>query len=128
MKKILFSFLFLGAVLATKAQDIEAKKGIITIDGKECLHYNAKDPNNVSFSTLDGEDVMYLLYLRPHGNLYCKLVFVKQKKFLTTKYAFTKVLLMKRLLETKVIVDCKIDEDKVDNFIMRMHEEIDPFY
>ena len=63
MKHILIIFLsgfsFLGF-----SQDIDFKKGIISVDGKECMKYDS-DANTVTYQNLNGDDIMILKYMRP---------------------------------------------------------------
>ncbi len=113
-----------------QAQKIKFKKGIVLINGKECLKYDDSDPNNVMISTLDDNQTVYLKFIRTgigrNDGLFIKIIFVEQKKSLTSKsYIFTKKLLVKKLISNKVLDNCKFNESKIDKFIMRYDEDIE---
>ena len=85
---------------------------------------------NAEIITKDGNQTIILKYIRTgvghNGGLYTKVVFVEQEKSFTSKsYIFNKKLLVKKLLSDAVIVDCGIDESKIDKFIMKYDEGIE---
>jgi len=130
MKKIALLFIMLMSVGMTQAQKIKFKKGKVFIDGKECLLYDSSDPNNVEISDLDGNQTVLLKFIRTgvgqNGGLYTKIIFVEQKKSLTSKsFVFTKKLFVKKLLKSGVLRDCKFDTRKIDKFIMRYDEKVE---
>lgn len=115
--------------LHVNAQKIQYKDGSVTVDGTECLTYT-KGPTHVEVTTLDGNHTVLLKYIRtgegPNGGLYYKIIFVQQQKSLTTRsYNFTKKLLVKKLMQSNVLNDCKIDESKIDRFILTYDENIE---
>ena len=120
MKKILFA-IFIFCSCLSFGQDINFKKGIVYIDGKECLKYD-NDGTNITFQNLNGDDIVYIKYLRPDGtqqSLYTKVIFVEAKQELTSKsYIFTKKALIEKLLKSNVLVNCQIVQDKVENFVL----------
>jgi len=112
-----------------QAQKIQFKKGIVLIDGKECLKYDNSDPNNVVISNLEGTQTIYLKFIRPevghNCGLYTQIIFVEQNKsFTSSSYIFTKRLLIKKFLKNGIINDYKFDVSKIDKFIMRYDESI----
>jgi len=125
MKKLIFiAFLSLMA-FTVNAQKVKIKKGIVYVDGKECLKVGG-DANNVSFSTLDGEEIIFLKFIRKYGDLYNKVVFLDQKiSFTSTSYIFGKKLLIKKLLEDGTLKDCGLVADKVERFAMKFDEDVD---
>lgn len=110
------------------AQEIKFKKGIVYIDGKECLKYD-NDVNNVSFQNLDGDDIFAIQYLRPDGtqaSLYTKVVFFEYRRELTSQnYIYAKKSLIERLLKSNVLDNCTIDGDKLETFIMKYDEKVE---
>lgn len=128
IKRICLSLIFLVS-LHVNAQKIQYKDGSVTVDGTECLTYT-KGPTHVEVTTLDGNHTVLLKYIRtgegPNGGLYYKIIFVQQQKSLTTRsYNFTKKLLVKKLMQSNVLNDCKIDESKIDRFILTYDENIE---
>ncbi len=130
MKKIKNIFISLGLFcsLATFGQDVNFKKGIVSIDGKDCLKYES-DANNVSFQNLKGEDIIILKYLRPDNtqeSLYIKVIFVESHQEFTSKsYIFTKKVLIEKLLKSNTIVDCALNEEKLSTFILKYDEKVE---
>lgn len=121
-------FIIAGSMLfcfCGHAQDISFKDHIVTIDSKECLKV-AGDPNNVVFSTMNDEEVIILKFIRATGNLYTKVIFVNEKKSLTSRtYIFNKKNLIKNLVQTKALEDCKLVEKKLEIFILKYDERIE---
>jgi hypothetical protein len=110
-----------------QAQKIKIKKGVIYVDDVECLSTDG-DPVNISFYDSEGEEIVFMKYLddKRDGDNYMRVTFLKQKKSFTSKsIIFTKKMLIRRLLNTKTIEDCKLNEDKVDRFILKYDEDIE---
>lgn len=127
MKKILTLFLFL-TVSIMFGQEIKIKKGIVTIDGKECLKIDDSDPNNVSVFDIDGKEIIFLKYIHDskYGSLYNKIIFLDQKRSITSQtYIYTQKLLVKRLIAEKLLSDCKLDESKIEKFILKFDENVE---
>jgi hypothetical protein len=127
MKKYTFVFLMLLATGLMHAQEIDVKKNIVSIDGKECLKVDKKDLNNVSISDLNGNDLVYLKYADDKfGKRYNTIIFVNSKKSLYTQqfiYVNAKMLI-KRLIENHVLEDCKINDAKAENFVVKYNENV----
>jgi hypothetical protein len=128
MKKYICIFLLLSAAGFTQAQDIiEVNKNIVSIDGKECMKVDRKDPNNIGISDLSGNDLVYLKFANDKfGRRYNTIVFVNAKKSLYTQqyiYANAKMLI-KRLLDNHMLDGCTINDAKVDNFIAKFGENV----
>ena len=62
MKKISLVLAVLCLSVVGFSQDIDIKKGMVLIDGKECLKVNS-DPNNVAFSDLEGNEIIFLKFI-----------------------------------------------------------------
>lgn len=129
MKKIiaLVLFFFVGANLF--AQSVKFKDDKVFVDEKECLNYSS-DANNIELTTIDGKQTIFLKFIRTgegfNGGLYTKIIFVEQNKSLTTRsYIFTKKILVNKLLSNNVIVDCAINEESIDKFILKFDEKIE---
>lgn len=115
---------FLGIV---QAQKIKIKKGVIYVDDEKCLTTDG-DPVNISFYNLDGEEIVFMKYLddKRDGDNYMRVTFLNQKKSFTSKsIIFTKKMLIRRLLNTKTIENCELNEDKVERFILKYDEDIE---
>lgn len=126
MKKII-TILVLLISFFSFSQDVNFKKGIVTIDGKECLKYDS-DANNVTYQNMNGDDIMILKYIRPDGtqsSLYAKVIFIDSNQELTTSYIFTKKLLVEKLLKSNALVNCELDEDKLKVFVMKFDEKVE---
>src|SRR5690606_1802768 len=108
IKTLLITSLLLSTTTLLPAQNISIKKNVVTIDGKECLNATNSDPNHVEITTLDGQQTILLNFIRtgygPNKGLYTKVIFVEQNLSLTSQsYIFTKKLLIKKLIQDKVI-------------------------
>lgn len=127
MKKKSTVLLLLLSILGF-SQDIKLKKGIVYIDGQECLKYETEG-NNVSFQNLDGDDIIAIQYLRPDGtqeSLYNKVIFLEYQQELTSKdYIYTKKSLVERLLKSKVLENCTLNEEKLQSFILKYDEKVE---
>jgi len=128
MKQFLLgACLFLVSSVAF-GQDIEIKKGVVLVDGKECLKVDDRDPNNISFMDLQGNEILFLKYIHnsPYGNLYTKITFPNQKRsFTAMSYGFTKKNLLKKLLTDGTLSNCALVPDRVENFVMKYDENVE---
>lgn len=109
------------------AQKIKIKKGDIFIDDIKCLSTDG-DPVNISFYDSDGEEIVFMKYLddKRDGENYMKVTFLDQKLSFTSKsIIFTRKMLLRRLLDTKTIENCKLNQDKVERFILKYDENIE---
>ena len=112
------------AAQSTMAQDISFADRTVTIDGKACMKISG-NPNNVVFSNMNDEELIILKFMRPKGELYTKVMFVKEHKYLTSRsYIFTKKNLIKNLVSSGVIKDCELLHEKMLVFIMKFDEDI----
>ena len=127
MKKLLSIVLFLNAFILF-GQDINFKKGIVYVDGKECMKYDS-DATTVSFQNMNGDDIMVLKFIRPdrsQASLYTKVVFIESHQELTSQsYIFTKKTLVEKLLKSNALVDCTLNENKVRTFVLKYDEKVD---
>ena len=128
MKKYMIVFMLLIAASFTHAQDVvEVTKGVVSIDGKECMKVDKKDLNNIGVSDMSGNDLVYLKYGNDkYGKRYNTIVFVNAKKSLYTQqfiYVSAKQLI-KRLLDNHILDGCTINDAKVDNFIAKFGENV----
>ena len=127
MKKALVILLFLSS-FAVFSQDINFKKGIVYIDGKECMKYDS-DGGNITFQNMNGDDMMIIKYLRPDGtqqSLYTKVIFIESRQELTSKnYIFTKKALVEKLLKSNALENCALNDEKVANFVLKFDEKVE---
>lgn len=125
--KILF-ILFITIGTFVSAQNITIKKDIIFLDEKQCLKVTSSDPNNVSISDLDGNEIIFLKFIHNsrYASLYNKITFLEQGlTFTSQSYIFNKKLLIKKLIEGGVLNNCKLDENKLKIFVMKYDENIE---
>lgn len=127
MKKVLLLLLLLISI-SVFSQDVNFKKGIVYVDGRECMKFDS-DANNVTFQDMNGDDIMILKYLRPDGSqssLYSKVIFIESHQELTSKsYIFSKKLLVEKLLKSNALQNCALNEEKVRTFVMKFDEKIE---
>ena len=127
LKYIVTVILIMLSISIINAQKIKIKKGVIFIDDVKCLSTDG-DPVNISFYDIDGEEFIFMKYLddRRDGENYMKITFLDQKLSLTSKsFIFTKKMLIKRLLSSKTIENCKLNPDKVERFILKYDEDVE---
>ena len=119
---VLFSF------QSAFSQDIDFKKSIVLIDGKECIKMSNEDAVSISFTDMEGNDLVFLRFIHnsKYGALYTKVTFVSEKlSFTSQTYIYTKKLLIKKLVQNKVIQDCKINRESLEKFIMKYDENVE---
>lgn len=122
--KRLFVVTFLFSFVLSFGQEIEVKKGVISIDGKECMKYYS-DAVSVTYQDLKGDDIIIFKYIRSNGPLYVKVIFLESNQELTTSYIFTKKDLIGKLVKCNAIKECALDEEKVRNFVLKFDEGIE---
>jgi len=128
MLRILLTLLLSLFFCSTFSQDVDFKKGIVIIDGKECLKMSNEDAVSVSFTDMDGNDLIFLRFIHnsKFGKLYNKVTFIGQKvSFTSQSYIYTKKMLIKKLITNKVIEGCKINEENLEKFIMKYDENVE---
>jgi hypothetical protein len=128
MKSLFLLALFVLISHVAICQDIVFKKDVITVDGKECLKVNDRDPNNVSFMDLEGNEIFFLKFIHnsKYGSLYTRVTFLNQKLTMTSmSYGFTKKILVKKLLLDGTLANCTLVPAKVENFVLKYDEKIE---
>ncbi|GAB3846139.1 hypothetical protein GCM10028822_05720 [Hymenobacter terrigena] len=128
MKHLTLSASFILMSHAAFCQDIVFKKDIVSVDGKECLKVNDRDPNNISFMDLQGNEIFFLKFIHnsKYGNLYTKITFLNQKRSMTSmSYGFTKKILVKKLLADGTLTNCALVPEKVENFVLKYDENVE---
>lgn len=127
MKKNILMLSFFLMSFVGFSQEVKIKNDIVSIDGKECLKIGG-DVNNVSISDLEGNEIIFLKFIHgsKYGALYNKVTFLNQKlSFTSMSYIFSKKLLIKKLLADKTLIDCKLDSEKVEKFVMKYDESVE---
>ncbi len=127
LKHILTTLFLTLSITLIQAQKVKIKKDDIFVDDVKCLTVNGS-PINFSYFNLDDDELFVLKYIddEKNGSYYCKVTFLDQKVSFTSKtYIFTKKDLVKKLLQSKVLVDCNLIEDKIENFILKYDENIE---
>ena len=130
MKKIyllsfLTAFIFTGTVMAQNPK-IKIKNGIALVDENPCLKVSSTI-NGTTFSDLQGNELIFLSYIsKTESNpAYTKIIFLQEKKMVTNHSAFlSRKILINELINNKVLVNCGMNPEALDIFIMKFHEEI----
>jgi hypothetical protein len=128
MKVKFLSLMFLLVGILTFSQKVSIKKDIIYLDEKECLKITSSDPNNVSIADLDGNEIIFLKFIHNsrYGSVYNKVTFLEQNlTFTSQSYVFNKKLLISKLVDSKVLNNCKLDSDKLKTFVLKYNENIE---
>lgn len=127
MKKVVFTLSLFLVTFIGLSQEVDIKKDVVYVDGKECLKIGG-DANNVSISDLEGNEIIFMKYIHNsrYGKVYNKITFLNEKlTFTSQSYVFTKKLLVKKLLADKTLNECKLDSEKVEKFVMKFDENIE---
>lgn len=128
MRKILIIIFLLGARYSSFSQDVDFKKNIVLVDGKECIKMSNEDAVSVSYSDMEGNELIMMRFIHGsrYGSVYNKVVFLNEKlSFTSQSYVYTKKMLIKRLVKDKVIENCKINRENLEKFIMKYDEDIE---
>lgn len=110
---------------------VKLKKGIVYVDGTECLKYDRSDPNDIVISTLDDSQTMYVKYIHgskyvPEGKSYIKIIFVESRKSMTTATkGWWPKHIVENMIKMKVLENCRITESAIDKFIFRFDENVE---
>ncbi len=127
LKYIVTILLLAFSIQCVNAQKIKIKKGVIYVDDVECLSTDG-DPINISFYDAEGDEIIFMKYLDDpkDGENYMKITFLDQKLSLTSKsILFTRKMLIRRLLSSKTIENCMLNQDKVERFILKYDENVE---
>lgn len=128
MRKILIIIFLLGVSYSSFSQDVDFKKNIVLVDGKECIKMSNEDAVSVSYSDMEGNELIMMRFIHGsrYGSVYNKVVFLNEKlSFTSQSYVYTKKMLIKRLVKDKVIENCKINRENLEKFIMKYDENVE---
>ena len=127
MKKIILILVLISTSFIF-SQEIDFKKGLITVDGKECMKYESS-ASNVTYQNLNGDDLIILKFIRVNGELYTKVIFVESRQeFTSQNYIFTKKTLIEKLIKSNTLVECSLNEEKVNTFVLKYDEKVEERY
>ena len=127
MKKIILILVLISTSFIF-SQEIDFKKGLITVDGKECMKYESS-ASNVTYQNLNGYDLIILKFIRVNGELYTKVIFVESRQeFTSQNYIFTKKTLIEKLIKSNTLVECSLNEEKVNTFVLKYDEKVEERY
>lgn len=130
MKPRLLAMLFLLFCSSAFCQDVDFKKNIVVIDGKECITMSQEDAVSISYADMEGNELLFLRFIHgsKYGSLYNKVTFVDQKlSFTSQSYIYTRKMLIQKLVQNKVIQDCKINLENLQKFILKYDEDIERY-
>jgi hypothetical protein len=130
MKNIFIAMILSFTSVSVFGQDIDFKKGVVYIDGKETFKYEGSDlKGTFSFSNLQGEEIIFMKLeqnIRNSKDVHWKIVFLKEKRTLTTKYNIpTKKSLFQKLVKDGVLANGAIVADKLDTFFAKYEEHVE---
>jgi hypothetical protein len=129
MKKLFYLLIFLlASATASFAQEVDIKKNIVLVDNKEAYKIKKSNAINVSITDLEDNELVVLRFIHNsvYGSVYNKVIFLEQDiTFTTQSYVFTPKMLVKKLLEDKVLKDGKVDEKKAYNFAVKYDERVE---
>lgn len=125
-------FLIAGALIMLThfaySQEVDFKKNTVLVDGKECIKMSNEDAVSVSYSDMEGNELIMMRFIHGsrYGSVYNKVVFLNEKlSFTSQSYVYTKKMLIKRLVKDKVIENCKINRENLEKFIMKYDENVE---
>ncbi|MBS1733879.1 MAG: hypothetical protein JST02_11345 [Bacteroidetes bacterium] len=125
-------FLIVGTLIMLThfaySQEVDFKKNTVLVDGKECIKMSNEDAVSVSYSDMEGNELIMMRFIHGsrYGSVYNKVVFVNEKlSFTSQSYVYTKKMLIKRLVKDKVIENCKINRENLEKFIMKYDENVE---
>lgn len=126
MKQIITLFAALLISICAFSQDVDFKKGIIYVDGKETFKYEGSDiaPAGMTIYNMKGEEIMMMRHDRNRmEEVYRRTVFIKEKKTLISKYTILgKKDLIEKLIKGGAIVDGNIVLEKLETFFLKYDE------
>ncbi len=94
MKKLLPAIIIATTFLMPNlsAQVAKVKKGIGYVDGRECLKVRG-EATNVTYSTLEGDELVILKYLEYRGDRYTEIIFLNEEiSFTCSSYGISVIL------------------------------------
>jgi len=128
--KYLFSLLLLLFAFSfqTEAQEIKIKKKVVYVDGVACMKTTG-DMAGFSLYDMEDNELVYVSYMHPTDDIkdaYVKVNFLEQGLTLTNgDYMFRKKGLVKKLIQSKALVDCKLVDEKVERFVSKYDQDME---
>ena len=130
MKHIVLLFGIALLSLSATAQEVKCKKGVVYVDGAECLTYEKTTNIMFTFSTLEGKEIMMLKFPRHPitSKIAAQVTFMEAQKVVSSEsYVFNKKVLIEKLLKEGTLENCDINREKIDSFGLKYNEEIDGY-
>lgn len=128
----LFLVSSLMVIFSASAQDVRLKQGIVTIDSKPCFKYVSKGlfGDDTTFSNMDGKTLFFLDVLDATGKngsmtVYDKISFIGSDLVVTMSDGYGRKEIVKALIETGVISDCKFNHENIGDFANRYDQHIE---
>ncbi len=127
MKQILTIAFFIFSASMVYSQEVQFKKGMVTIDGKECLKYDGSEMSGISYYNLAGEELFFVDYKRggPRNVMYWIITFMKDKIRMTNTSLMSRKDIVAKLVKNGAITNCDINSEKLSNFVLKFDEQID---
>ncbi len=119
--------IILSTSSAIFSQDVEFKKGVVLVNGTPTLKYEGSDlKGSYSFSDMSGNEIIFWRIDKSlRVDLYSTIVFLKEKKTMTSKYSLpNKKALIQKLVKDHVLENGVIISDKLDDFFMKYDEHV----
>ena len=128
MKRLILLPLFMLIGIAfSYSQDVKFNKGIVTIDGKDCLKYDGSEMSGFSYYNMAGEELLFVDYKRggPKNVMYWMMTFVKDKVKMTNTSLMSRKDIIAKLVKTGALTNCDTNADKLSSFVLKYDERID---
>ncbi len=126
LKIFTLAIVFLTLNQMVSAQDVDLKKGIVYVDGAECLKYDGENVPGITYSDFNGNELFYIGFARDENGTFWKVKFLAQQLKMSYRVNFsTKAAFIKKLVKENVLTNCAIDVAKLDNFILKFDENLD---
>lgn len=126
LKIFTLAIVFLTLNQMVSAQDVDLKKGIVYVDGAECLKYDGENVPGITYSDFNGNELFYIGFARDENGTFWKVTFLAQQLKMSYRVNFsTKAAFIKKLVKESVLTNCAIDVAKLDNFILKFDENLD---
>lgn len=131
MKKIIFLGLVISSVFAF-GQEVKLRKGIVSIDGKECFKYTSDLlANNTVFKTNDGQTMFFMDVLDGSSKktikMYNKISVIGSDRIVTMDGGIARKDVIQGMILTNVInsSDCTFNKDNFGDFANRYDQHIE---
>lgn len=124
---LLLPFFMLISIAFAYSQDVKFNKGIVTIDGKDCLKYDGSEMSGFSYYNMAGEELFFVDYKRggSRNAMYWIITFVKDKTKMTNTSLMSRKDIIAKLVKNGALTNCDTNAEKLSTFILKYEEKMD---